>query len=83
MKPAGFLCNIDNLGRIVIPAPVRKTYDLNKGDAVKIFTDENGIMMKKYNPSCIFCGGVENISSYKGKNICENCIKKLSNLVDE
>ena len=83
MKPAGFLCNIDNLGRIVIPAPVRKTYDLNKGDAVEIFTDENGIMMKKYNPSCIFCGGVENISSQKGKNICENCIKKLSNLVDE
>ncbi|MGN1113302.1 MAG: AbrB/MazE/SpoVT family DNA-binding domain-containing protein [Acutalibacteraceae bacterium] len=83
MKPAGFLCNIDNLGRIVIPAPVRKTYDLNKGDAVEIFTDENGIMMKKYNPSCIFCGGVENISSYKGKNICESCIKKLSNLVEE
>ena len=83
MKPAGFLCNIGNLGRIVIPAPVRKTYDLNKGDAVEIFTDENGIMMKKYNPSCIFCGSVENTSSFKGKIICESCIKKLSNLVDE
>lgn len=83
MKPAGFLCNIDNLGRIVIPAPIRKTYDLNKGDAVEIFTDENGIMLKKYSPTCVFCGGVDNVSTFKGKIVCEGCIKKLSALVDD
>lgn len=82
MKPAGFLCNIDNLGRIVIPAPIRKTYDLNKGDAVEIFTDESGIMLKKYSPSCIFCGGMENILSYKGKIVCEDCAKKLFSLAE-
>lgn len=82
MKPAGFLCNIDNLGRIVIPAPIRKTYDLNKGDAVEIFIDDNGIILKKYNPSCVFCGGMENTLSYKGKIVCEDCIKKISSIVE-
>lgn len=82
MKPAGFLCNIDNLGRIVIPAPIRKTYDLNKGDAVEIFTDESGIMLKKYNPSCIFCGSMDRILSYKGKIVCEECAKKIFSLTE-
>lgn len=82
MKPAGFLCNIDNLGRIVIPAPVRKTYELEKGDTIELITTDNGIMMKKYNPSCVFCGGMEDITSFKGKNVCEKCMKKLAALAE-
>lgn len=46
MKPAGFLCNIDNLGRILIPAPIRKTFEINGGDTFEVFTDEDGIMLK-------------------------------------
>ncbi len=83
MKPAGFLCNIDSLGRIVIPAPVRKAYDLEKGDAIELFSDEDGIILKKYNPACIFCGGMDSISNFKGKVICESCIKKLSQIAGE
>lgn len=61
MKPAGFLCNIDNLGRILIPAPIRKTFEINGGDTFEVFTDEDGIMLKKYSPVCIFCGSADNI----------------------
>lgn len=78
MKPAGFLCNIDNLGRIVIPAPLRKSYGLDKGCAIELFTDSEGIMMRKYNPSCIFCGSVDHITTYRGKIVCEDCRREIS-----
>ena len=77
MKPAGFLCNIDNLGRIVIPAPLRKSYGLDNGCAVELFTDSEGITMRKYNPSCIFCGSADNITTYRGKIICEDCRREI------
>lgn len=78
MKPAGFLCNIDNLGRIVIPAPLRKSYDLEKGCAVELFTDSEGITMRKYNPSCIFCGSATNVTTFRGKIVCEDCLREMN-----
>ena len=73
MKPAGCLCKVDNLGRIVI----------SSGSAIEIFTAEDGIMLKKYNPACIFCGNMENITSYKGKVVCEHCIRSLTELCED
>ncbi len=83
MKPAGCLCKVDNLGRIVIPANMRKKYELSSGSAIEIFTAEDGIMLKKYNPACIFCGNMENITSYKGKVVCEHCIRSLTELCED
>lgn len=79
MKAAGFLCNIDNLGRIVIPAPLRKAYNFEKGEAIELFTDDQGIIMHKYQPSCIFCGNVEDITVFKGEKICSHCLEEIKN----
>jgi len=79
MQAAGFLCNIDNLGRIVIPAPIRKMYGLEKGDAIELFTDEDEIILRKYKPSCIFCGNVDDIEVFKGQKICKKCLQELKN----
>ena len=48
MKPAGFLCKIDKLGRIVVPKPLRTKYDLNIDDTIELFTDNDSIILKKY-----------------------------------
>lgn len=78
MKPAGALCNVDNLGRIVIPKHLRQAYDLDKGTTIELFRDDNGIMLKKYRPSCIFCGNIEDVSEYKGVKVCKECIEELT-----
>ena len=70
MKSLGILRPIDKLGRIVIPTSLRKSLNLN-------------IILKKYEPSCIFCGGMENIITYKGHNICQKCAQKISLLGEE
>ena len=82
MKVAGFLCKIDKLGRIVIPKPIRQEFGLNVNDELELFTNENGIKMRKYRKKCLFCGNEEipQLLEYKGKIICENCKNELENL---
>ena len=36
------------------------------------------LILKKYNPSCIFCGSSTDVVLYKEKLICEECIKSIS-----
>ena len=77
MKPAGFLCKIDKLGRIVIPKPLRTKYDLHTDDTIELFTEPDAIVIKKYAMSCIFCSGSENLRIIKGKPVCEDCLNTL------
>ena len=78
MKSTGIIRKMDELGRIVLPMELRKSYNLNLKDSLEIYTEGDKIVLKKYEPCCIFCGGSTNIVNYKGKNICENCKMELS-----
>ena len=77
MKPAGFSCKIDKLGRIVIPKPIRKKYDLKIDDTLEMFTEPEGIILKKYAESCIFCGNEEGLVAIHEKPVCLNCLQEL------
>ena len=51
MKSTGLVRRIDDLGRIVIPKEIRNTMKVRCGDALEIFTDdEGGVIFRKYNP---------------------------------
>lgn len=78
MKSTGIVRHMDKVGRIVIPIELRQSLYIEDGDAVEIYTEGDKIVLKKYSPSCIFCGNTENMDYYKGKFICENCKKELS-----
>lgn len=78
MKATGIVRPLDCLGRIVIPKEIRKTFDLNEKDEIEIFVEDDMIMLKKYEPSCIFCGADENLISYKGKTICSKCLNQMN-----
>ena len=80
MKPAGFLCKIDKLGRIVIPKPLRNEFDIDTGDTIELFTESDAIVMKKYAMRCVFCGSSDELSELYGKPVCAECIEKLKNL---
>ena len=80
MKPAGFLCKIDKLGRIVVPKPLRSEFDIDTGDTIELFTDSDAIIMKKYAMRCVFCGNSDNITEFHGKPVCADCLEKLKKL---
>ncbi len=77
MKSTGIVRKVDELGRIVLPSELRKTLNINVKDSLEIYTSGDSIILKKYLPSCIFCGNSENISEFKGKNICNTCLKQI------
>ena len=77
MKSTGVVRKVDELGRIVIPIELRRTLDIAEKDALEIYTEGNQIILKKYEPSCIFCGDARDVVNYKGKNICNNCLSDI------
>ena len=74
---------MDNLGRIVIPVELRKKFDIEITDSMEIYTDDNCIILKKYEPSCIFCGDAKDIFRFNGKNVCPNCAKAMMGYIND
>lgn len=80
MKSTGIVRKVDELGRIVLPIELRRTLDINEKDALEIYVDEAEIILRKYEPACIFCNNARNLINYKGKNVCPNCAKELKDI---
>lgn len=77
MKSTGIVRKVDELGRIVLPIELRRTLGIAERDALEIYVDGESIVLKKYQASCIFCDSAHDVVSFKGKNICTNCLKEL------
>ncbi len=77
MKATGIVRRVDELGRVVLPIELRRSLDINVKDPMEIYVDEDRIILKKYEPACIFCNQSEDVIVYKGKNICKNCLEEL------
>lgn len=77
MKSTGIVRKVDELGRIVLPIELRRTFNIEEKDALEIYVDDSTIILKKYEPACIFCNDASNVINYKGKNICQSCMDAL------
>ena len=78
MKSTGFVRKVDELGRIVLPIELRRTLGIEEKDRIEIFVDGESIILRKYQPACIFCDNAKDIINYKGKNICPDCIRAMN-----
>lgn len=81
MKSLGIVRKVDELGRIVLPIELRRKFDIEVKDSLEIYTEEDKIILKKYEPSCVFCGKQEGVVSFNGKNICPECIERLNEMI--
>lgn len=82
MKSTGIVRKMDELGRVVIPIEIRNQFKIAEKDPIEIFVDGSTIVLKKFEPNCIFCGGTKNLITYNEKQICEKCLKKIGDLAD-
>ena len=78
MKSTGIVRKIDDLGRIVLPIEQRRILDIGDRDSLEIFIEDNMLILKKYQPACIFCGNAKDVMTFKGRNICPNCIHEIN-----
>ena len=54
MKSTGIVRKVDELGRIVLPIELRRTLDIEEKDALEIYMDGPSIVLRKFQPACIF-----------------------------
>lgn len=80
MKATGIVRKVDELGRIVLPIELRRTLDINIKDPVEIYVDGDFIMLKKYEPACVFCGNAKDVTEINGKNVCAKCLNEIKKL---
>ena len=78
MKSTGIVRKVDEMGRIVLPIELRRTLGIEEKDRIEIFVDGESIILRKYQPACIFCDNAKDIINYKGKNICPDCIRAMN-----
>jgi transcriptional pleiotropic regulator of transition state genes len=77
LKSTGIVRKVDELGRVVIPIELRRTLNIEEKDSLEIYVDGEHIILKKYEPACIFCGNAKDVIVYKGKNICPTCMEEF------
>ena len=80
MKSTGIIRKVDDLGRIVLPIELRRMLDIAERDELEIFMERDQIILRKFEPACIFCGEDKKLVFHNGKNVCRECVRKLSNL---
>ncbi len=84
MKSTGIIRSLDKMGRIVIPKEYRNQLNMkNAEDSFEIFMEDDKIVLKKYQPTCIFCNGEENLIEFGDRTVCEECIEKMDTISKE
>ena len=82
MKSLGTVRKVDELGRIVLPIETRRRLELEAGDGVEIFVEKDRVILKKYEPACLFCGDADDVMIYRDKRICKKCLQELKTEAD-
>lgn len=79
-KATGIVRRIDDLGRIVLPIELRRNMDIDLHDPVEIYVDGDSVVLRKYQPGCVFCDNADDVIQYKGKRVCRSCADGIGNL---
>ena len=79
MRTTGYVRQLDSLGRIVLPKSLRKELNINEGDDIEMYVDDDGnVVLDKYVPRCVFCDlAKDDVISFKGKTVCQDCLKDM------
>ena len=78
MRSTGIVRKIDMLGRIVLPKELRDIYGIEENKTVmEIYTEDDKIILKKYEPCCIFCKEAKGVINFRGKLICKDCLQDI------
>jgi transcriptional pleiotropic regulator of transition state genes len=78
VKDTGIVRRVDDLGRIVVPAELRRLFGIHPGDPVDISVEGGAIVLRKVEVSCVLCDGVNDLFELHGRWICGPCRDELA-----
>ena len=80
MKKTGIVRKLDDLGRITLPIELRRILHLAERDSIEISTDDDKIILQKYEPVDIFTGEKEDLIDTMVKRFLKNLLWKWRKL---
>ncbi|MFA9447135.1 AbrB/MazE/SpoVT family DNA-binding domain-containing protein [Egicoccus sp. AB-alg6-2] len=83
MATSGIRRKVDDLGRVVIPASMRRGLNIREGDAVEVTVEGERVVIAKPRDACVFCGREEEgLRGFRGRLVCRDCLGSLG-VLDE
>lgn len=81
MRSTGVRRKLDDLGRVVIPAGIRRTLDLRDGDAIEFTVSGDEIILTRASDRCVVCGHQgDSLREVRGRRLCEQCVAEVAAL---
>jgi len=77
-KRTGVARKMDQLGRVVLPAEVRREFGIEPGDLLEIAVEAGAIVLTKVEDRCVFCASEDGLLEYAGKLVCDECAAKIT-----
>lgn len=73
---------VDDLGRVVLPAAIRRTLGIRAGDAIDIAAHDDRIVLRRTVQTCVFCGTDIDLVAFRDRQVCLVCRKSLTQHLD-
>lgn len=77
MATIGTTRRIDQLGRVVVPAELRRTLGIHEGDLLEIVADDDRLVLRKVSPACAICGRTSELLDMHDKHLCKDCVREI------
>jgi transcriptional pleiotropic regulator of transition state genes len=77
-EPIGTARRIDALGRVVVPAELRRLLGIKEGDLLDIHVEAGQLVLQRLDPACALCGGREGLRPTHGKHVCASCVESFT-----
>ena len=78
MNSIGMTRRIDALGRIVVPAELRRILEIHVGDLLEIRVEDGHVVLAKVEQTCVFCGSGDSLRAHHEKLVCHACVERLT-----
>jgi len=69
---------IDQLGRVVVPAELRRLLGFNEGDVLDVSARDGELVLRRAAPSCAICGtDTGDLVDLHDKHLCRRCLHEI------
>ena len=69
---------VDSLGRVVLPADLRRALGIREGDVLDIAVEDGHLVLSRHEPLCVFCRARDDLTERAGKHVCAKCVSALA-----
>lgn len=73
---------VDDLGRVVIPAAIRRSLNIREGDALEVAVEGERVVLARPQDACVFCAREDQaLVRFRNRLLCAGCVAALRDLV--